>query len=177
MRPSGGLRRRPWWNHSDGRTLAGTPLRSQRCLEPWASNRVLAPVHTGPLALDASRPMSGTTSLPSFVRRCPTSFGTPGPPRRTSASIPKWGRLTLTVTDNGEGISGESARSGLANMRERATRHGGTLDVGPGALRGRLSSGACLCDRRQCRSPSNFVASTAACVLRSNPSLASRLDT
>ena len=46
------------------------------------------------------------------------------------------GRLTLTVTDNGVGISGESDRSGLANLRERATRHGGTLDVRPGTPRG-----------------------------------------
>jgi signal transduction histidine kinase len=87
------------------------------------------------------------------------------------------GRLTLTVTDNGVGVSDESARSGLANMRERATRHGGTFDIRPGTPRGRLSSGAYPCESRQCCSPSNFVASTAACVLRSNPSLASRLDT
>jgi signal transduction histidine kinase len=33
-------------------------------------------------------------------------------------------------------VSDESARSGLANMRERATRHGGTFDIRPGTPRG-----------------------------------------
>ena len=39
------------------------------------------------------------------------------------------GRLTLTVRDNGVGIRGEVRRSGLANMAERAERHGGTFEV------------------------------------------------
>ena len=42
------------------------------------------------------------------------------------------GRLRLTVTDNGVGIAEPlDERSGLANMRQRATRHGGTLTLSP----------------------------------------------
>jgi signal transduction histidine kinase len=39
------------------------------------------------------------------------------------------GRLTVTVSDNGIGVAEETARSGLVNMRDRATRHGGSFDV------------------------------------------------
>ena len=39
------------------------------------------------------------------------------------------GRLTVTVSDNGVGVSEDTARSGLANLRDRATRHGGTFEV------------------------------------------------
>jgi len=39
------------------------------------------------------------------------------------------GRLTVTVSDNGIGVAEDTARSGLTNVRDRATRHGGTFDV------------------------------------------------
>ncbi|HEX6873497.1 MAG TPA: GAF domain-containing sensor histidine kinase [Micromonosporaceae bacterium] len=39
------------------------------------------------------------------------------------------GRLTLTVADNGIGISEETERSGLANMSDRAVRRGGTFEL------------------------------------------------
>ena len=39
------------------------------------------------------------------------------------------GRLTLDVRDNGIGIDPTSRSSGLANLRRRAERHGGTLTV------------------------------------------------
>jgi signal transduction histidine kinase len=38
-------------------------------------------------------------------------------------------RLAVRVSDNGVGIAGETARSGLANLRERAVRHGGAFEV------------------------------------------------
>jgi signal transduction histidine kinase len=38
-------------------------------------------------------------------------------------------RLSLAVTDNGIGLAEEVARSGLANMRDRAARLGGTFDA------------------------------------------------
>jgi signal transduction histidine kinase len=41
------------------------------------------------------------------------------------------GRLVVTVTDNGVGVAGAAERGGLANMRERAGRHGGTFAAGP----------------------------------------------
>jgi signal transduction histidine kinase len=42
------------------------------------------------------------------------------------------GRLRLTVTDNGIGPGdGLDERSGLANMRQRAAAHGGTLAITP----------------------------------------------
>jgi signal transduction histidine kinase len=44
--------------------------------------------------------------------------------------------LTLTVTDNGAGIADQRRNSGLTNLRQRAERHGGTLDVGPGTTPG-----------------------------------------
>ena len=43
-------------------------------------------------------------------------------------------KLRLVVTDDGRGVgpaSGEGSGRGLRNMRERAERHGGTLEVGP----------------------------------------------
>jgi signal transduction histidine kinase len=39
--------------------------------------------------------------------------------------------VTLSVVDNGVGAGGYDERSGLANMRERATRHGGEFRVEP----------------------------------------------
>jgi signal transduction histidine kinase len=43
-------------------------------------------------------------------------------------------QLVVTVTDNGTGLSGRNRRSGLANLRSRAARAGGTftLDTAPG---------------------------------------------
>jgi signal transduction histidine kinase len=41
------------------------------------------------------------------------------------------GRLTLTVRDDGIGIGDTTRRSGLANMRRRAERHGGALSIEP----------------------------------------------
>jgi signal transduction histidine kinase len=41
------------------------------------------------------------------------------------------GRLTLTVRDDGVGIGGSTRRSGLANLRQRAERHGGTCTTEP----------------------------------------------
>ena len=38
-------------------------------------------------------------------------------------------RITLTVADNGKGMQGTTSESGLRNMRERAEKHDGTLDV------------------------------------------------
>jgi two-component system, NarL family, sensor histidine kinase DevS len=39
-------------------------------------------------------------------------------------------RLDLTVIDNGVGLGQSTRRSGLANLNQRAKRHGGYLDVG-----------------------------------------------
>lgn len=36
-------------------------------------------------------------------------------------------RLTVTVTDNGRGLTANEASSGLSNLRSRAEHHGGTL--------------------------------------------------
>lgn len=41
------------------------------------------------------------------------------------------GRLEVSVTDNGIGAAGAAERGGLANMRQRATRHGGRFEVRP----------------------------------------------
>jgi signal transduction histidine kinase len=38
--------------------------------------------------------------------------------------------LDLIVIDNGIGLGGSTRRSGLANLKRRAERHGGYLDVG-----------------------------------------------
>ncbi|MBW0118578.1 sensor histidine kinase, partial [Pseudonocardia abyssalis] len=42
------------------------------------------------------------------------------------------GRLCLEVRDDGVGVGDTGRCSGLANMRRRAERHGGTLTVTPG---------------------------------------------
>jgi signal transduction histidine kinase len=47
--------------------------------------------------------------------------------------------LTLTVTDNGVGITQTGRISGLANLRERAAKHGGSFDISTG-----LNGGATL---------------------------------
>jgi signal transduction histidine kinase len=39
------------------------------------------------------------------------------------------GELAITVTDNGDGLTDTTRRSGLANLRARAERHGGRLDL------------------------------------------------
>lgn len=44
--------------------------------------------------------------------------------------------LTLTVTDDGVGIAAQHGNSGLTNLRQRAEKHGGRLDVGPGTTPG-----------------------------------------
>ena len=48
------------------------------------------------------------------------------------------GRLTLSVTDDGVGLSGQPVRGGLINMRERATRHDGTFEARPRAPKGTI---------------------------------------
>jgi len=48
------------------------------------------------------------------------------------------GSLSLRVADNGVGISDDTTRSGLANMLERADRHGGTLQVSRGEPTGTI---------------------------------------
>lgn len=43
------------------------------------------------------------------------------------------GRVTVRIADDGRGIAPDRTRSsGLSNMRERARRHGGEFEVGPG---------------------------------------------
>ena len=46
--------------------------------------------------------------------------------------------LTLTVTDNGIGISQTDRISGLANLRERAEKRGGSFDISPGSTGGTM---------------------------------------
>lgn len=45
-------------------------------------------------------------------------------------------RATLVVADDGRGIAEGAVESGLANMRHRARKHGGTCEVRPGTPRG-----------------------------------------
>jgi signal transduction histidine kinase len=44
--------------------------------------------------------------------------------------------LTITVTDNGVGMSDGTRSSGLANLRARAEARGGSMTVGTGEKRG-----------------------------------------
>jgi signal transduction histidine kinase len=48
------------------------------------------------------------------------------------------GRLTLTVTDDGVGLTGQPESGGLINMRQRAIRHGGTFEARPRAPKGTI---------------------------------------
>jgi signal transduction histidine kinase len=47
-------------------------------------------------------------------------------------------RLVLRVSDNGRGVAGEVAESGLRNVRRRAFDHGGTFRIGPEVPHGTL---------------------------------------
>jgi len=47
-------------------------------------------------------------------------------------------QLALTVTDDGRGLGDTARRSGLANVRNRAERHGGGLVVDSGVTGTRL---------------------------------------
>jgi len=49
-------------------------------------------------------------------------------------------RITVDVRDDGQGMGVATRRSGLANLRRRAERHGGTLTISP-----RLPTGTHLC--------------------------------
>lgn len=49
------------------------------------------------------------------------------------------GRVTVTVRDDGIGANGAAERGGLVNLRERATRHGGTFTVRPGEPTGTVA--------------------------------------
>jgi two-component system, NarL family, sensor histidine kinase DevS len=42
------------------------------------------------------------------------------------------GGLSVDVVDDGIGFDPAEARSGLVNLRNRATAHGGTLEIRPG---------------------------------------------
>ncbi|MFJ7587518.1 GAF domain-containing protein [Streptomyces sp. NPDC097617] len=54
-----------------------------------------------------------------------------GATRAEASIVAEDGTLTVTVTDNGVGVSEGGRRSGLRNLAERAERLGGTLRVGP----------------------------------------------
>jgi signal transduction histidine kinase len=56
--------------------------------------------------------------------------------RATVALSVGGGRLLLDVWDDGIGLGGEARRSGLANLRARAERRGGSLELSSGAVEG-----------------------------------------
>jgi signal transduction histidine kinase len=57
--------------------------------------------------------------------------------------------LTLQVTDNGRGIGTPTRSSGLTNMRRRAERHAGQLDITEPATGGtRLTWSATITSRQ-----------------------------
>jgi signal transduction histidine kinase len=63
-------------------------------------------------------------------------------------------QLTLNVVDDGIGLRPGSRRSGLANIQERAARHGGTLTIAPGGPAGtrlawRFRSRSRICRRHR----------------------------
>jgi signal transduction histidine kinase len=55
-------------------------------------------------------------------------------------------RVTLTVRDDGVGVSDTTRRSGLANLRRRAQRHGGDFVLEPGPGSGTLLTWTALLD-------------------------------
>jgi two-component system, NarL family, sensor histidine kinase DevS len=55
-------------------------------------------------------------------------------------------RVTLTVRDDGVGVSDTTRRSGLANMRRRAEQHGGDFVLEPGPGSGTLLTWTALLD-------------------------------
>ena len=115
-------------------------LRSPMSAELRAEVRALVAASAGPLgfrpALDMSGPVDSAASADlraevlAVLREALSNVV-----RHASASAVAVvvrvgaGRLMVTVSDNGVGVAEDTARSGLANMRDRATRHGGTFEV------------------------------------------------
>jgi signal transduction histidine kinase len=125
--------------HQSRQTPAGLPARLREIIEEHtpqlgftAGLRVAGPLNPGPgEAL--------THDILAVTREALSNCARHAHATAVSISLTRQDRLiTLGITDNGRGLGKPARASGLASMRRRAARHGGTLllttPVGGGTL-------------------------------------------
>ncbi len=96
---------------------------------------------TGPLGFPPSLTMSGglddrvpaetAEHMLSALREALSNAARHAAASRVDVTVRAGGDLVLIVRDDGVGLGGTSRRSGLANLAERGSQLGGTLEVGP----------------------------------------------
>ncbi len=106
----------------DGPAVGDDPDRRPGGGQPGAAPGADLP-RTGPHRIARGWPR---TCSPCWGRRCRTPSATPVPPRSRCRST-VGDEIELVVRDDGVGMAGEVAESGLRNMRDRAERLGGKL--------------------------------------------------
>jgi signal transduction histidine kinase len=115
-------------------------LRSPMSAELRAEVRELVDAAAGPLGfrpaleilgpVDSSASVEVRTEVLAVLREALSNVVRHAAASAVSVRVEAGGsRLSLAVTDNGIGLAEEVARSGLANMRDRAARLGGTFDA------------------------------------------------
>ncbi|TWP35827.1 GAF domain-containing protein [Leekyejoonella antrihumi] len=92
--------------------------------------------------LDSVIPESFIDDLEAVTREALTNIARHAQASRASVRLSAdTTSITLEVTDDGVGLDSGHRRSGLANLRQRAEKHGGTLLVEPGAPACHTSTG------------------------------------
>jgi signal transduction histidine kinase len=79
--------------------------------------------------LDTRVPVEVAEEMLAVLREALSNVARHAAARRVDVSVETASHLTLTVRDDGQGISEPGARSGLANLADRAGALGGTLRV------------------------------------------------
>ncbi len=83
-------------------------------------------------ALDTAVPEQTGRDLLLALREALANAAKHAHATEVAVSVNAGADLALVVQDNGCGIGDKDRRSGLANLRKRATSHGGELEIGPG---------------------------------------------
>lgn len=108
-----------------------TSLRAQIFDAAAAARRTLgfAPTVTFDGPVDTAVPEEVGVHLLAVLREALSNIGKHARASAAEVSLETGTELLLTVSDNGRGLGPGTRRSGLANLRERATELGGTFEV------------------------------------------------
>ena len=91
-----------------------------------------SPRSGSPAVIDAARPTTSARTSLAVVREALTNVARHARARSAEVDVAATAdRLTVDVRDDGVGLGSTERRSGLANLRRRADRRGGTFAVGP----------------------------------------------